>query len=86
MNIVSLGAVCCLFIVTLSARGLSDDYQNINSGSIDCKQQAIEAGANPGEEFNLFVADCELYESVENMIQEDLPAEFSSETDVERFN
>lgn len=60
MRIVSLGTLCCLVIVTSSTRVLADEYQNINSESTDCKQQTIEAGANPGKEFDLFVTDCEL--------------------------
>ncbi len=85
MKIVSLGTLCCLVIITLSTRVLSDEYQNINSEWTDCKQQAIDAGANPGEEFDLFVADCELYESAENIIEEDLPVESFTEADLERF-
>jgi hypothetical protein len=87
MKIVSLGTLCCLAMATtLSTRVLSNEFQNINGGSVDCNQQAIEAGARPGEEFDLFVVDCELYESGESINEDNLSVELPADAELKKFN
>jgi hypothetical protein len=63
MKPLNLFIVFFLTIIILPTKVFSEEIKTV---PVDCQQQAIDAGYEAGEEFDMFIVDCEMSNEVED--------------------